>query len=85
MCWKLFGSVNITLKAGELFLSQKLFLLVEPTTNIDAHIAETEVERLLRKMMLKLISTMFPITLNPSMQFLGVAGCIKRHSRGMFQ
>ena len=70
MCWKLFGSVNFTLKAGELFLSQKLFLLVEPTTNIDAHIAETEVERLLRKMLLKLISTVFPITLNPSMQFL---------------
>ena len=32
--------------------------------------AWTEVERLLRKMLLKLASTMFPITLNPSMQFL---------------
>ena len=38
--------------------------------NIDAHIAEREVERLLRKMLLKLTSTMYPITVHPSMQFL---------------
>ena len=67
---------------------QKLFLLVEPTTSIDTHIAETEVERLLRKMLLKLICTTLPITLNPSMQFLVFillswrAGRIK--IRGMF-
>ena len=115
-CWKLFGFVNLSLKAGELLLSQKLFLLVEPKFKVHSligilsrlhftgrlqlwclnnsstrwglkdqvkaraspangkhrrtHIAETEVERLLRKMLLKLISTTLPITLNPSMQFL---------------
>lgn len=37
---------------------------------VDAHIPETKVERLLRKMMLKLISATLPVTLNPSMQFL---------------
>ena len=37
---------------------------------VDAHITKTKVERLLRKMMLKLISATLPVTLNPSMQFL---------------
>ena len=37
---------------------------------VDAQITETKVERLLRKMMLKLISATLPVTLNPSMQFL---------------
>lgn len=37
---------------------------------VDTHITETKVERLLRKMMLKLISATLPVTLNPSMQFL---------------
>ena len=63
---------------------------------VGAHITETKVERLLRKMMLKLISATLPVTLNPSMQFLvlilinliksyfvteGMAQLIKRHSR----
>ena len=37
---------------------------------VDAHIAETEVEKLVRKMLLKLISTTLPVTLNPFSQLL---------------
>ena len=77
------GFVYLSLNAVELLLSQKLFLF-EPDFKwilaVSCHVciwregfnfdAWTEVERLLRKMLLKLASTMFPITLNPSMQFL---------------
>ena len=69
-CWKLFGSVNLSLKSRGTILVPETIPSCRTNNNIDAHIAETEVERLLRKMLLKLICTTLPITLNPSMQFL---------------
>ena len=50
-------------------LSKQVKALVSPL-KADTHISETEVERLIRKMLLKLISTTLPITLNPFSQFL---------------
>ena len=66
------GVVPVHLTMESLFivsLSKQVKALVSPL-NADTHIAESEVEKLIRKMLLKLISTTQPVTVSPFSQFL---------------